>query len=216
VKRFTLLIVAMILVAGFYYYDARGFSDVQQLRQSIADLGMLAPIVYIALIALTNPFFVPVLVFLVPSALIWDFPTLLLLTWLGVIGSSVHGFVFARYLAQDFVRRHMPAGFLRYERKITENGFRSTVILRLSCGLFPPVHWLLGLSHVKFWPHFYGTALGYFPISLLLTYVVSVLGSSLGDWLASQTQTSWWIVGLAIVGIILSRFLWRRYRTRAD
>jgi hypothetical protein len=45
---------------------------------------------------------------------------------------------------------------------------------------------------------------------------VSVLGSSLGDWLASQTQTSWWIVGLAIVGIILSRYLWRRYRARAD
>lgn len=203
-----------MLVAGFYYYDAKGFSDVQQLRQTIAGLGLLAPIVYIAVISLSNPFFVPVLVFLVPSALIWDFPTLLLLTWLGVIGSGVHGFVFSRYLAQNFVRRHMPAGLTHYERKITENGFRSTVILRLTCGLFPPVHWLLGLSQVKFWPHFFGTAIGFFPITFLLTYVVSVLGSNLGDWLSAQNETTWWFLGVFISAFLIGRFVWKRYHSR--
>ena len=67
-----------------------------------------------------------------------------------------------------------------------------------------------------YWPHFYGTAIGYFPISFLLTYVVSVVGSNLGDWLASSTETTGWIVGVDIGGIILSLYLWRRYRALAD
>ncbi len=207
-----MLAMALLLAAAFYFEWIPDLSDTREVRDSIAGFGLLAPVVFILLLSFLNPFFIPILTFVIPGALIWDFKTLLLLTWLGVIGSCINGFFFARFLARDYVSHHLPQRLRAYDERIAESGFRATVIVRLVAGLVPPSHWLFGLSNIKFFPYLLGSALGFAPLTFAVVYTVSIVGSSMGEWLESQPSSTWWLVGGAVASIVAARLFWRRSR----
>lgn len=214
-KASFILLIASVGFAGFYFDWLPDLSEPEEVREMIASFGLLAPIVFVLLISLLNPFFVPVLAFAIPGALIWGFPVLLALTWLGVVGSSAVGFFFARFLARDYVAGRLPAKLRVYDKQIAENGFRTTVVIRLVVGLIPPSHWLLGVSKINFVPYLLGSAIGFFPLTLILTYVVSVVGSSVGDWLKQQPPSTWWVIGAIIVLLFTAKRLRDRKRGNA-
>ena len=98
--RLGIIFIALCLIAAAYF---SGIFEVlfspQHIKQSILDLGVFGPLAFIAAITLLNPYFVPVITFAIPAGLIWDFYTFFFLIWLGIIGSCIHGFIFARYFA---------------------------------------------------------------------------------------------------------------------
>jgi len=193
------------------FFDLIG--DAAAVRDIFARLGLFGPILYVVSFALLEPFFVPGVAFIIPGAVLWPFPTLFALSWLGSVGAGVVGFGFARYLGREYVERHLPRRFHRYDERLATAGLRTVIVIRMTFFLAPPAHWLLGLSSVSFGTFLLGTAIGFLPGIFLLSYVIEFAGGTLIEWLRSQPVEVWLTLGLLIAGGVVLR---RWARRRAD
>lgn len=206
---------ALAAVAGVLTaLHATGFFELLQqperARALLDDLGLWAPVLFVLVFSLLEPFFVPGLAFMIPAGLVFSFPELFLLTWLGSIGAGVVGFSFARFVGREFVESRLPARLRRYDEDLSRRGLRTVILVRLTLFLAPPAHWLLGLSRVRFGPFVLGTAIGFVPGIALASYLIVFLGESIGDWLTDRTA-GFWIAAVLGVGVVL---LARRRRIR--
>jgi len=202
--RLVLLGAVTTLFATLYlmgFFDL--IRDAAAVRALFAHLGFFGPILYVVSFALLEPFFVPGIAFIVPGAVLWPFPTLFALSWLGSVGAGVVGFSFARYLGREYVERHLPQRFHRYDERLATSGLRTVIVIRLTFFLAPPAHWVLGLSSVSFGTFLLGTAIGFLPGVFLLSYVVVFIGGTLLEWLQSQPGEAWIGLGLVIVGLVV-------------
>jgi len=211
--RLALLGLVASLFAALYF---AGFLDLiqqpERARAMLLELGIWAPILFVLAFSLLEPFFVPGIAFIIPGAVVWPFSTLFALSWLGSVGAGIVGFGFARYLGRQYVERHLPARFLRYDQALAERGLRTVIVVRLVFFLTPPAHWMLGLSRVRFGPFLLGTAIGFLPGMAALTYLVVFVGGTLGAWLGSQPAEVWKALGATLVVLLALRR--RRARRR--
>ena len=202
-------------VLGALY--ASGFFELLQqperVRAILEGLGPWAPVLFVAAFSLLEPFFIPGIAFMIPGSLIFSYPELFLLSWLGSIGAGVVGFSFARFVGRDFVEGRLPARMHSYDERLARNGLRTVILVRLTLFLAPPAHWLLGLSQVRFGAFVLGTAIGFLPGIALLSYLVVFVGESLGDWLAGRPAGFWLAAGLGVAVLLVARR--RRARRRA-
>jgi len=210
--RLALVGVVALVFAALY---ALGFFDLiqepERVRAIVNDLGLWGPVLYVLGFSLLEPFFVPGIAFMIPGAMVWDFPTLFLLSWLGAVGAGVVGFGFARYLGRDYVKRRLPPAMREYDDRLAKRGIRTVILVRLTLFLTPPAHWLLGLSQVRFAPFLVGTLIGFIPGMALLSYVVFYVGGGLATWLGSQPAEVWWVLGGALL-VLIALQRWRKRR----
>lgn len=211
--------VALVAVVGgvFASLYSIGFFELiqnaERVRAIFADLGLLAPLLYVGGYALLTAFFVPGLVFVIPGAVVWSWLPLFLLSWLGGIGASIVGFGFARTLGRDYVARRLPPRLRRHQERLVAKGLRTVVLLRLSFYIAPPGHWLLGLSPIGFPTFLLGTAIGLLPGSALVSAGVVFTGRAFGELFAAQPREFWiGVGGLLAVWIVLRRRRARRLR----
>ena len=213
--RFALLGLVASIFAALYF---AGFLDLirepERVRAMLLELGIWAPILYVLAFSLLEPFFVPGIAFMIPGAFVWSFPELFALSWLGSIGAGIVGFGFARHLGREYVERHLPERFRKYDEQLATRGLRAVILVRLTIFLAPPAHWMLGLSSVGFGRFVLGTAIGFLPGIAALTYVVVFVGGTLGDWLSSQPREVWIAVGAA-AALLLAARRWRANRRDA-
>lgn len=213
IGRLALVTFVAGLFAALYAFD---FFELLQNPEAVRDaflrLGVWGPILYFMSFSLLEPFFVPGLAFIVPGSFVWSFPTLFLLSWLGSVGAGVVGFSFARYLGRDFVEGRLPERLRVYDERLAERGLRTVILVRLTLFLAPPTHWLLGVSKVSFGSFLLGTMIGYVPGILALTYVVSVLESSMTECFASFPPEVWIAAAVLVLALVVHR---RRSARRA-
>ena len=112
----------------------------------IAKQGYAAPVVFIALFGMGSPFFVPNILFLGTACVLWPGVDGILLCLLGGELACLIGFLFARYIARDYVAKRIPDTMHRYDHGITQNAFFITMSLRFVFFLSPLSHWFFGLS----------------------------------------------------------------------
>lgn len=197
------LAIAAVLAyrTGAFWYVA----DASRLRALVLEMGLGGPILFIAMFSVFEGFGFPGVVFVGGAALIWPLWIAILFSWAGGVGAALLGFFFARTIGRDWVQHRMPARFRRYDAQIADRGFMSVLVARLLFFMAPPVHWMFGLSSVR-WPVYaLGTALGLLPGIVL----VSVSGRSLFDYLVTQPPSVWVAVALLIAAAI---YLARRLR----
>jgi uncharacterized membrane protein YdjX (TVP38/TMEM64 family) len=173
--------------------------DPKQTAALLRDMGVWGYLVYVSSFALLSPFFVPGIAFVVPAAMIWPLWAAVPLSLVGATGAGAVGFGFARFVGRDFASQHIPARLHRWDDALVTRPMRTVIVIRLVFFLFPPAHWALGLSRVRFGVFVVGTFIGYIPFTIAL----SVLGSGVMQWIESRDATAWiWIaVGAAIVVI---------------
>lgn len=218
-KRIAVLAGIAAVLGGLY--DAGFFElvgDPERARAALESLGMWAPVLYVLAFACLEPFFVPGIAFMIPGALIFSFPVLFGLSWLGSIGAGIVGFGFARFVGRDFVESRLPQRMRVYDERLSTHGLRTVILVRLTLFLTPPAHWLLGLSRVRFAPFVLGTAIGFVPGMALLSYVVVFLGKSLGDWIEDQPPLFFVAALVLLIAVVrLRRYLaTRREGARTD
>lgn len=171
-RRWLLRLGAALLLLGLCLV-AWQFSklDTEGVRELLASAGAWAPVAYVVSFALLEPFGVLGILFIGPGSLIWDWPLLFFYTWIGATGASAVGFCFARTLGRDWVAGRIPARLLAYEERLRHNALLGVILLRLVFSIWPPVHWMLGLSRVRFGPYLLGSAIGLAPGMALLTWL---------------------------------------------
>jgi uncharacterized membrane protein YdjX (TVP38/TMEM64 family) len=171
-KRWRWLLGLGLAALLLHAWAAGWFSqlDGPSVEQRIRDAGAWGPVLYVVLFMLLEPFGVPGIVFVVPGGLVWSWPTLFVLSWVGATGAGVCGFTFARTIGRDWVERRLSDRARAYDQALAENGLRTVIVIRLLFFIAPWAHWLLGLSRVRFRDFLLGTVLGLAPMMALFTW----------------------------------------------
>lgn len=203
-------LLALLWAGGFFQW----VQDVERVRAVMGELGPWAPVLYVLAFSLLEPLFVPAITFIIPGAVVFPYWQLLMLSWLGATGAGVVGFVFARTLGREFVEQRLPPSLRVYDERLARDGLRTVIFVRLTFFLAPPAHWLLGLSRVDFGSFVLGTAIGFVPGIVVLTYVVAFVGGTVLDWLASQPRSVWVGLGAGLALLWLAARLLRMRRAR--
>lgn len=203
--RVGALLLLACLGLGAWRFTQLGAAGVRELFEAA---GVWAPVAYVISFALLEPFGVLGILFIGPGSLIWPWWELFLYTWLGATGASAVGFWFARTLGRDWVARRIPTRLLAYEERLARNALLGVILLRLVFSIWPPVHWMLGLSRVHFGPYLLGSAIGLAPGMAILTWV----GQSLLERALSLSPEAAIALGIGAVTIFLAVRWWRLRR----
>ncbi|MFI5297966.1 MAG: TVP38/TMEM64 family protein [Polyangiales bacterium] len=205
--------VAVVLVAAQRLGVWHQFADPAHAKQVLLQLGPWGFLAFVIAYATLQPFGIPGTVFVVTAALVWPWPTAFALSMIATLAASVVGFSFARFVARDAVTARIPAQFRKYDEALARKAFLTVVVLRFIFWMPPLLHAFFGVSKVRFWTHFWGSALGYiFPL-----LAVSYFGQRLFDFAKMVPWEVW--VGVALKGVVVAIVGWmvrrRVVRTRA-
>jgi uncharacterized membrane protein YdjX (TVP38/TMEM64 family) len=208
--RVALLLAVLTLLSGGYFSGAaEHVSDQEKLRALLGESGAWGPLLFVFLFAVLEGLGAPGFLFILAATFVWPYWPAFALSFVGAVGASVVGFVFARYLGRDLLQRYLPARARRYDEQLGERGFQAVVVVRLLFFIAPWAHWMLGLSRVRFLPFLVGTVVGLLPGMLVWTYA----GDRGLDWMAEQEIEVLAGVGIGVAAV-LALASWRRRRQR--
>ena len=201
-------VLSLVVGIGALLWGTGVISDIVEndFETVLRDAGLLGPVLYVVLFSLLEPFGVLGLLFVAPGSLVWDWPTLFLLSWAGAVGAGIVGFAFARTVGREWVQRHLPEQARRFDERLARRGFSTVVLVRMTFFLWPPAHWALGLSQVRFGPFLAGSTVGFALPMAGFTYV----GKGVVDLLGTQSVGGWAVV--AMVGM-LGAAAWKARQT---
>ena len=154
------------------------------------------------------PFGIPAFVWVLPAGILWPFWVAYPLSLAAVAAGSTVGFVFARYLARDWVAARMPGRIRRMDERFTAHGLRSVILFRLVFQLGAPTHWLLGLSGIGYGTFVLGTVVGAMPVVALVTW----LGHDVIHWVEMHGLLAAAILATVVAGVVIARKVLRERR----
>jgi uncharacterized membrane protein YdjX (TVP38/TMEM64 family) len=169
-KWAAVVLVLGVLALAYRFGVFQQFADPAHLRQTLVQQGAWGYAAFVAAYAVLQPFGVPGTVFIGVAPLIWPWPVAFGLSMVGTMAASVVGFSFARFVARDWLAARVPARFKRYDEALARRAFATVFALRLIFWMPPLLHVFFGVSRVRFWTHFWGSALGYVLPLLLVSY----------------------------------------------
>jgi uncharacterized membrane protein YdjX (TVP38/TMEM64 family) len=201
-----LALLVAVLIMGLI---VQRYIDVDVLRAAIEGWGVLAPLIFIAILAFRNLLFLPVVPYLFLIGLgALSFGTLYgaLYFWLGATAGSCMAFVVARHCVGGFAARLKRGRLQRLDQMVGTNGFIAILGLRLV--LFSNI-WLnygSGLTSMTLKDFALGTLIGLTPRTFTLAYIFE--GAQEPDMFAAMLDYSGLTVlvlllGSKIVGVVL-------------
>lgn len=212
---YTKIALVVLVVAALVGAQRMGlfhlFAEPARVKQLLVDLGPWGYAAFVGAYAAFQPFGVPGTVFVFAAPLIWPWPVAFSLSMVGTMAASVVGFSFARFVARDWVSKRVPARFRAYDEALARRGFGTVATLRFIFWMPPMLHAFFGVSRVRFWTHFWGSAVGYF-VPLLLT---AFFGERLYDAMRDAPPSVWIGLGVVTVAIVVAVWLVRRRSTRS-
>ncbi len=185
----------------------------------VEGLGGWAPVIFAAVYAVSVVIFVPGALMTMAAGILFGIvEATVVVTFGAVIGCSA-SFLIARYLARDWVERHLARNsrYRAIDRAIGEQGFRLVLLLRLS-PVFPftPGNFRLGLTRVSFRDYTLASV-GMIPATVVYVYYGRVAGdfAALASGAPTQGTLDWALLGLGLVFAIAATWLVSRAARRA-
>lgn len=141
------------------------------------DAGAWGAVAYLAAFALLQPFGISGHVFTLAAAVVGGGALGFALALIGALGAASVGFVFARYVAFDWVQARIPQRLRRYESWLVERGLVGVIVFRTLAFTAPPAQLLVGT--LRYPTMLLGTAIGLVPGVAIDIF----LGGAVWDWL---------------------------------
>ncbi len=130
-----------------------------------------------------------------------------------MIGSSAAFFI-GRTLGRDFAASLFGDRLNRYDEAIERNGFATMLYLRLIYFPFTPMNFGMGLTQVRFWDYFFGTAFGIVVGTFIFTFFIGTLRDV---WLSGEwSGLLSWQVFLSVALFAFSLYLPRLVKRIKD
>lgn len=205
----VLLVVAMLAVAWRAGVLAE-LAEPATLRDRLVAMGLGGYVAFVVAYALLQPFGVPGTVFVMAAPLIWPWPVAFALSMIGTMAASSVGFSFARFVARDWLTARIPERFRRYDEALARRAFLTVFTLRFVFWMPPLLHAFFGVSKVRFWTHFWGSAAGY----AVPLFLVSFFGQELFDYARALSWQAWAAASFVAVAVGLGVWTLRRHRAR--
>ncbi|MEJ7734115.1 MAG: VTT domain-containing protein [Polyangiaceae bacterium] len=184
-------------------------TDAERLRDALRALGGWGHAAYVAVFTLFQPFGIPGAALIVGAIYVWPPFEAYILSWLGAMGSSTVGFLFARFVGREWIAQRIPARFRAWDARIEKNGIWAAVLMRLVFWMNPFVHGLFGLSRISFTHYMIGCAIGYVPTIAAIVW----LGGHVVEAVAEQpSRLLPWLGGVVALIVAWRLWAWRRKR----
>ncbi|MCK9275842.1 MAG: TVP38/TMEM64 family protein [Syntrophales bacterium] len=179
---FLLFIVAAVILINFT--PAQEYFSDEALERLMKRAGIWAPIVYVAVYIIGVCLFVPATLLTVVGAAIFGAYWGFLYAWAGALLGGVASFLIGRTLGRQFAQSLIGNRLKKYDDAIERNGFATVLYLRLIYLHFTVMNMGIGLTKIKFWDYFFGTALGIVLGTFIFTYFVGLLREAwiTGNW----------------------------------
>ncbi len=182
----ALIFLAFIGVALYIirFTPARTFFTREALGEFLDAAGFLAPLVFMLVYTAGVCLFVPgTLLTAIGAALFgpyWGF----VYVWFGAMAGASVAFWIGRTLGRDFAASLIGERLKKYDEAIERNGFATVLYLRLVYFPFTAMNFGMGLTRVRFWDYFAGTALGILVGTFIFTFFIGTLKEvwAGGDW----------------------------------
>ncbi|MGH8068661.1 MAG: TVP38/TMEM64 family protein [Candidatus Entotheonellia bacterium] len=215
-------IVALLVAVVIMGLIVQRNIDVDALRVAIEGWGVLAPLIFMALLAFRNLLFLPVVPYLFLIGLgALSFGNLYgaLYFWLGTTAGACVAFFVARYCVGEFAARLKRGRLRTLDQLVSTNGFLAILGLRLV--LFSNI-WLnygSGMTSMTLKDFVLGTLIGLTPRTFTLAYIFE--GVQEPDMLAAMLSyprlgVLSLLLGSKIVGVVLLASIARQGRWRAQ
>jgi uncharacterized membrane protein YdjX (TVP38/TMEM64 family) len=182
-----LAILVLFLAAAIYlvrFSDAQRYLTAAELGLFIDAAGVWAPLVFVFVYAAGVCLFLPGTLLTALGAAIFGPYRGFLYVWLGAMFGASLAFLIGRYLGRDFAASIVGNRLQRYDDAIGRNGFATVLYLRLIYFPFTPMNFGMGLTKVRFWDYFAGTALGIMVGTFIFTFFIGTIKEiwSSGRW----------------------------------
>lgn len=201
-RRVVVSVLALALLFTAWQLGAfESFGSPEKVHALIDSWGVWAYVLWLATFIVLMPFGIPAFMWVLPAGLLWPFWVAYPLSLLAVAGASSVGFLFARYIAHDWVAARMPPRIRRLDEKFSANGLRSVILFRLVFMLGAPTHWLLGLSRIGYGTFVAGTVIGAMPVVALVAW----FGHDVIHWAEMHGALAAAIIVAIVAAIIFAR-----------
>jgi uncharacterized membrane protein YdjX (TVP38/TMEM64 family) len=156
----------------------------EQLGLLLKAAGFWAPLAYVAIYTAGVCLFMPGTLLAAGGAAIFGPHLGFVYVWTGALLGSSLAFFIGRYLGREFSASLIGDKSTRYDDAIERNGFATVLYLRLVYFPFTPMNFGMGLTKVRFWDYFFGTAFGIVVGTFILTFFFGTVKDiwASGDW----------------------------------
>jgi uncharacterized membrane protein YdjX (TVP38/TMEM64 family) len=183
IKAGILLIFMILAILILRFTHLKAFLTEEALSRFLKTSGFIAPLIFILFYGIGICLFLPGTLLTALGAAIFGAYWGFLYVWVGAMIGASAAFWIGRTLGRDFA---LVIGdrLKKYDEAIERNGFATVFYLRMIYFPFTPMNLGMGLTKVKFWDYFWGTALGIIVGTFIFTFFIGTLREvwSSGDW----------------------------------
>jgi uncharacterized membrane protein YdjX (TVP38/TMEM64 family) len=204
-----IFLVTAIVIARFT--PLKAFLTAERLGQLLKTAGPWAPAAYIGAYAAGVCLFMPGTLLATVGAAIFGPYYGFIYVWLGAMIGAVLAFFIGRYLGRDFAASLIGNKLGKYDEAIERNGFATVLYLRLVYFPFTPMNFGMGLTRVRFWDYFSGTALGIIVGTFIFTFFVGTIKDvwSSGQWGGLLSWKVFFSLGLFVFSFFIPKIIER-------
>ena len=205
IKAAVLVVFIVTAVIIVRYTPIREYLAPERLGIFLTTAGIWAPLAYIAIYAAGVCLFIPGTLLTAMGAVVFGPYFGFVYVWVGAMVGSSLAFFIGRYLGREFAASLIGNKLKEYDDAIERNGFATVLYLRLVYFPFSPMNFGMGLTKVRFWDYFTGTALGILVGTFIFTFFIGTAKEvwSSGHWEGLLS----WEVFLSVALFVLSFFI---------
>ena len=187
------------------YSPVKGYFAPEALTGFVAGAGLWAPLIFVLVYAAGICLFLPGTLLTALGAAIFGAYWGFVYVWVGAMIGASAAFWIGRTLGREFAASLIGDRLRKYDDAIERNGFAAVLYLRLVYFPFTPMNFGMGLTKVRFWDYFFGTALGIIVGTFIITFFV---GAVKEVWVSGQwAQLLSWKILFSLVLFIFSFFI---------
>ncbi len=179
-------LMAFILLAIFIvrFTPVRDLLTREVLGRYLEAFGFWAPILFIVIYTAGICLFVPGSVLTALGAALFGPYRGFVYVWIGAMAGATASFWIGRTLGREFAASLIGDRLRKYDEAIERKGFATVLYLRLVYFPFTLMNFGMGLTRVRFWDYFLGTALGIAAGIFVITFFISTLKEvwASGEW----------------------------------
>lgn len=204
---FLLFILAAIYVIRFT--PVKAFLTKEALGDFLEVAGLWAPVVFMLIYTIGVCLFVPGTLLTALGAAVFGAYWGFVYVWIGaMVGASV-AFWIGRTLGREFAASLIGDRLRKYDDAIERNGFATVLYLRLVYFPFTAMNFGMGLTKVRFWDYFFGTALGIVVGTFIFTFFVGTLKEvwASGNWGELISFKVFFSIGLFVFSLFIPKII---------
>jgi uncharacterized membrane protein YdjX (TVP38/TMEM64 family) len=209
VKAFILVVFMVGAIVLVRFTPIKGYLTPEALGRFLDTGGIWASLIFILIYTLGICLFVPGTLLTGLGAAIFGAYWGFVYVWVGAMLGASAAFWIGRSLGREFAASLIGDRLKKYDEAVERNGFATVLYLRLVYFPFTPMNFGMGLTKVRFWDYFFGTALGIIVGTFIFTFFVGTLKEvwASGNWEQLLSFKVFFSVGLFVFSFFIPKII---------